>query len=677
MLAEARQRIGRAAPELSLGWTDHNESDPGMVLLELFAWLAQITQERVNQLPSRAYRSMLHLLGLDIQPAASAIADLVFDAIPGARSGISVREGTRVGAPPDPNGFPVVFQTVKPLDLVTAELAHLLIYDGSTFTEVTARNEPGGGTILPFGQRPESGAALYFGFADPQASEAGWRPFPTRISLRAFEPDTVVTPAPITCAAAPVRPRAELEWAYLPGPDKVWKPLTVYEDETRALEVGGYLTLEGPSDIEAAPLWIFTDPLQLHYWLRLRVRNPDYGGRVPEVAFFRFNAVRARHEVTVNDLVVAVSDGKPDQVMKLQWTPVVPHSLQIEVVDEGREPRPWTGAWREVELFRAKDPDMPDDPDAGPDAMVYRFDPEKGEIHFGDGVRAAIPPPGSQVVARSYRFGGGQSGNVAADEITSLQASLGGVRGVSNPRPAVGGRNAEPVEQALRRAPQWLRRVGRAVTAQDFEDVALRVGGVARAKALPNAHPEYPGVKVPGAVTVLIVQDTTQRRPPRPTEPLMRAVCDALDKQRTLTTEVYVRSPRFVRIDVEAKLTVDPTKSTSAAEDQARKQIERYLSPIQQPPDPTLDATPQDGTARKACVKEERLWRFGQDLYPANLQSQLLSLPEEVGIRAVPSLRIHFDGELHDSPTGPIELSEDSLPYPGTLDMRGSPDTEA
>src|SRR4051812_43806815 len=103
MLAEARQRIGRATPELSLGWTDHNESDPGIVLLELLVWLATITQEQVNQLPSRAYRSMLHLLGLDVQPAASAVADLVFEAIPGAKSGISVGEGTRVGAPPDPN----------------------------------------------------------------------------------------------------------------------------------------------------------------------------------------------------------------------------------------------------------------------------------------------------------------------------------------------------------------------------------------------------------------------------------------------------------------------------------------------------------------------------------------------------------------------------------------------
>jgi hypothetical protein len=657
MLAEARRRIARSTPELNLGWTDHNESDPGIVLLEVFTWLAQITQERVNLLPGRAYRSLLHLVGLDVQPAMPAVADLVFGAVAGAASGAQVAQGTRVGAPPDANGFPVVFETAAALDLVTADLAHVLIYDGSTFSEITPRNEAGAGTIKPFGDRPQSGSAIYFGFAVPQSAETGWRPFPSRLTLRAFEPETVPNPSPISCAAAPSPVRAELAWEYLQGPGGTWKPLTIYMDETRALETGGYLLLQGPREIQPAPLWTLTDPP--NYWVRLRIRNPDYGGRIPEISFFRFNTVRARHEVTVRDLEVGVSDGRPDEVMTLPWRPVLPGSLALEVEDEGGRPVPWT----QVELFRDSDP-VRADPEAGRDARVFRLDPERGEIHFGDGIRSMIPTPGSRVLARSYRFGGGQGGNVAPGTISSLQASLGGVRDVQNPRAAVGGRNAEPVDQALRRAPQWLRRVGRAVTAQDFEDVARRVGSVARAKALPNAHPEYPGVRVPGAVTVLIVQDTTERIPPRPTETLMRAVCSALDAQRTLTTEVYVRSPEFIRIDVKAFLQVDPLRSMSGAEEAARQRIQRYLSPI--PPEPGEGSRPADEG-----------WRFGQDLYPANLQSQLLSLPDTVGIRAVTGLWISVNGNLHESPTDPILIAADALPYPGQLDLTAQPDPEA
>ncbi|MBI4520323.1 MAG: putative baseplate assembly protein [Gemmatimonadetes bacterium] len=642
LLAEARRRIARYTPEYTLGWTDHNESDPGMVLVQLFAWLAQITQERVNKLPERAYRSLLHLLNLRVRPATPATADLVFEAVPGVAGSIHANKATRVGAPPAPDGSPIVFETTAALDIISADLAYVLTYDGTTFRDVTALNEPAGGSIRPFGERPENGAAIYFGFAVPSSTEAAWRPFPGRISLRAFEPEALEAPSPIACGEAPQVTRAEMDWQYLPGEGEAWENLTIYEDETRALEVGGYLALEGPREIKSSPLWTVAEP---HYWLRLRIRNPDYGSRVPEVAFFRFNAVRARHEVTQNDELLGVSDGSPDQVVSVRWAPIVPGSLELTVQDESGQPQPWN----EVELFRADDPGAADDPAAGPDAQVYRLDAETGEIHFGDGYSAAIPPAGSEIVARTYRYGGGSAGNVEAEQITSLQATLPGVSGATNPRPAIGGLDAETVEQALRNAPQWLRRRERVVTARDFENAALTVGGVAKAAALPGRHPDYPGVRVPGAVTVLIVQDT-DREPPTPTETLLRRVCDELDAQRTLTTEVYVRSPVFVKIDVEADLLVDPTKSMSNAENEARDQIRAYLS--------------------------YRNWRFGQDLYPANLQSQLLSLPTDVGIWAVEGLRIHVDGQLHTSPTEPCKLGEDALPYAGRIDLSAAPYTE-
>jgi predicted phage baseplate assembly protein len=654
IVGEARRRIGRYTPELTLDWNDHNESDPGIVLVQLFAWLAQITQERVNKLPERAYRSLLHLLGLDVRPAVPATADLVFTAVPGAPLGAGVPQGTRVGAPPAPDGSPVVFETTRALDLVTAELAHVLTYDGSTFREVTSLNEPTGGVIAPFGERPEEGAAVYFGFAPASAAPtAADHPFPTRLSLRAFEPADVTTPSAIACGDAPALARAELVWEYLPGPGGKWEPLTVYEDETRALEVGGYLALQGPERMLPAPLSTVADP---RYWVRLRVKNPDYGSRVPRVGFFRFNAVPARHEVSVSDEEIGISTGAPDQVVRLPRRPVVPGSLVIEVEDEGGTPRAWT----EVDLFRDSDPGV-EDPLAGRDAQVYRADYSLGEVRFGDGFRGLIPPAGSAVIARRYRFGGGSAGNVEADQVTALQDTLPGVNGVTNPRPAVGGKNAESVEQALRSAPQWLRRRERAVTKDDFAAVALAVGGVARAEARPNTHPDYPGVRVPGAVTVFIVQDTTQRNPPSPTEALMRRVCEELNEARTLTTEVYVRSARFVKIDLAAELTVDPTRSMSRAEADARAQIERYLSPLE------LEA--QDGRAH-------RPWRFGQDLYPANVQSQLLSLPEAAGVRAVPVLRMWVDGVLHTSPTDPIDIPTDALPYLGEFDVRAQPDPD-
>lgn len=639
LVDEARRRIARYTPELSLGWTDHNESDPGITLVQLFAWLAQITQERVNQLPERTYRALLDLLGMQVRPAVPAVADLVFDAVPGAGRDLRVPRGTRVGAPPAEDGSPVVFETADPLDVVGAELKQVLTFDGTTFHDVTALNGPEGGSLHPFGERPETGAAIYFGFSVPASPGPAWRPFPGRISLRVFEPEGRDVPAPVACGSAPQVLRADMAWEYLPGPGREWEALAVFGDETRALEVGGYLALQGPREIEPALLWAVDKP---HYWLRLRVREPDYGRRVPRVAFFRFNAVRARHQVTVREERLGTSDGSPGQSMRLRWAPLVPGSLELEVEDEGGTPRPWSS----VPLFRDPGPDVPAT-EAGPDARVYLVDPESGTLAFGDGRRAAIPPAGSAAVARSYRYGGGSAGNVEAEQVTSLQSSLPGIRGVTNPHPAVGGLNAQTAEEAAQGAPQWLRRRERAVTADDFEAAAKEIGGVVRAVALPGAHPDYPELRVPGAVTVLVVQDSRET-PPAASEALLRRVCSALQEQRTLTTEVYVRSPQFVRVDVSAELRVDPQRSMGEAQEAARKRLEASL--------------------------DYRQWRFGQDLHPVSVASRLLS--EVDGIRTVERLRIQVDGRLHPSATEPVRLPPSSLVYAGRIDLVATPYTE-
>jgi len=54
---------GRALiPKLSPEWTDHNPSDPGIVLLELLAWLTEMVIYRVNQVPDTTAVAFLQLL---------------------------------------------------------------------------------------------------------------------------------------------------------------------------------------------------------------------------------------------------------------------------------------------------------------------------------------------------------------------------------------------------------------------------------------------------------------------------------------------------------------------------------------------------------------------------------------------------------------------------------------
>jgi hypothetical protein len=58
LLDEARGLIPSLAPQ----WTNHNAADPGITLVELFAWLTEMLIYRVNRLPEENTRAFLRLL---------------------------------------------------------------------------------------------------------------------------------------------------------------------------------------------------------------------------------------------------------------------------------------------------------------------------------------------------------------------------------------------------------------------------------------------------------------------------------------------------------------------------------------------------------------------------------------------------------------------------------------
>ena len=74
LVDEAKRRIPLYCPE----WTDHNVSDPGVTLIELFAWMVDILLYRVNQMPARHYIELLNLLGIQLEPPQAASVPVTF-----------------------------------------------------------------------------------------------------------------------------------------------------------------------------------------------------------------------------------------------------------------------------------------------------------------------------------------------------------------------------------------------------------------------------------------------------------------------------------------------------------------------------------------------------------------------------------------------------------------------
>jgi predicted phage baseplate assembly protein len=92
LLEEARRRIVQSCP----GWTDLSPSDPGMVLLELFAHLTEMMIYRLNRLPEKAYVEFLRLMGAKISPPEAASVTLRFSLSRSQERSVELSRGTRV-----------------------------------------------------------------------------------------------------------------------------------------------------------------------------------------------------------------------------------------------------------------------------------------------------------------------------------------------------------------------------------------------------------------------------------------------------------------------------------------------------------------------------------------------------------------------------------------------------
>jgi predicted phage baseplate assembly protein len=74
LVDDARRLVQRRCPE----WTDHNVSDPGITLIETFAYLVDQVLYRLNRVPERSYVTFLELMGVELFAPSAARAPVTF-----------------------------------------------------------------------------------------------------------------------------------------------------------------------------------------------------------------------------------------------------------------------------------------------------------------------------------------------------------------------------------------------------------------------------------------------------------------------------------------------------------------------------------------------------------------------------------------------------------------------
>src|SRR6266850_8044601 len=170
LIAEVRTRIARYTPEWTPVWTDVNDNDPGITLAQVFAWIAEMLAYRMNLVPQLNYIKFLQLIGIELNPAEPARAEVTFpvkDSFGGAS--VIVPLGTQVTAESSDGGAPITFETDRALIALKAKLAAVLVFDGYSYSSVSKDNTEANQGFQPLGPLANIESALLLGFEYDQS----------------------------------------------------------------------------------------------------------------------------------------------------------------------------------------------------------------------------------------------------------------------------------------------------------------------------------------------------------------------------------------------------------------------------------------------------------------------------------------------------------------------------
>ena len=102
----------RLIPQYCPEWTNFNKSDPGITLIHLFAWMAEMIIYRLNRVPEKNYLAFLDLMGIQRQPPQPANTVLQFQLSDKTDSQL-VKAGTRVSTRPTGDRKATAFETIR------------------------------------------------------------------------------------------------------------------------------------------------------------------------------------------------------------------------------------------------------------------------------------------------------------------------------------------------------------------------------------------------------------------------------------------------------------------------------------------------------------------------------------------------------------------------------------
>lgn len=588
LVNELVARIPAHAPE----WTNPQEGDPGRTLIDLFAWLCDTILYRVNLLPERQRLEFLRLLNIPMRPARAATGLVTLEI-----SNKTITKPVYVAPYTGVQG-PVDFETIDEITVLpvsgkvfakrrpTEEEENVFTpikEDLENIYDIT-RSEPYITTSLFHELQTDPNG---FDFARDTIDQVIW------IALLAaednanlitqvkkeFDPDEygarvinigieprLTIPEFAENVHQSINMKELWQWEMPSSREDVdatpytvpYLPLEIKKDTTNGFIKRGIVQLALPSSEQIAlppnsvdddiyagtgnhPPRIDDEKIakRLVSWIRLQ---PKQQSESMALSWLGINVAKIDQRKTIQNVVVSTSNGAPDQTIQLPAASIEESSFKLQVEESGAGYK----YWQAMPLHTASKNDT-----------AFELDGEAGIVKFGDGLRGIIPEQGSRIRVELMRYGGGKQGNIDPGNLT----------GIAHPNIAViqaiatqGGVDAENLDEAIKRIPGELKHSHRAVTAEDYKQIATLTPGVqlGRVEVLPKFKPQQKLFDMIGVMSVMVLPIAADHRPPnpRPDRNILSRVHAYLEDRRPIGVELYVIGAEYVPVGLGVSITI-------------------------------------------------------------------------------------------------------------------------
>lgn len=524
----ARKAIRKYAPY----WTDENAHDPGITLIELFAWLKEMLQFYMDQPTEEIELQFLRLLGMHLDEGE--VAEVILQS-PSQDDLYKLPLGSKLSK----GRF--IFETTRNITLETSKILDVAVdFDGERRSVYQLIDN--GLTIYPFGPDGKVGSSFYLHLSSPLKVRKM-----LLFYIKIFE-DYEIKRNPIKDLKAFI-PFAEIKW-YGSKDNENWEPLTISRDDTFNFIQSGLIGIEVPND---------------DVWLKATLIHSDYD--MPPRIIDIYNRV---FEVKQKDTLRTPpptfnSTGLPNQTFELPYEDILFKSLLIEVFEKNEEGEYGWQMWERIPFLAEAKEDTP----------CFAIDQKSNALLFGDGINGKIPPKGRGVIRISHlERSFFEQGNILLDNLIDentghpfkcLTAAMGGEK-----RSTLGS-----LKENLRGE---LSKPQVCVTAGDYEEILRETPGlmIKQVKCLPLYKPglvDYPKKIAENTVSVFVIPDGA--KPQSVLSQAYRKNLEAqMEKHRLITTEVLILDPVYFNIDITCEI------GTPFSESQAREDGEKAIREI-------------------------------------------------------------------------------------------------